>query len=166
MSQRHLDLGDGSVVLLPEEIGLVQRVLVGQRLVRNLDDPARLLRAGRAVWEAVATRGVDAVVAASRESESLVTAAILMSGSELHRAREDPTDNRFLGKICVVESVAISGARIRDSVRRLKDLGAEWIGVVILHDLSSGFSAPKHLASSSAENDLPFGPVDDLMVLG
>ena len=60
----------------------------------------------------------------------------------------------MVDKVLVVEAVAVTGMFAQQRVHAMREAGASWVGVVVLHDLSD-----TNLGS------LRFGPVDDLITI-
>lgn len=126
------------------------RLVQAERVERDLTTSEGLREAARRLREATERAGCRNVVAASQRAESVLAAASMLDDQlnvvDEHAVREGAVD-----KVLVVEAVAVTGMFAQQRVHAMREAGASWIGVVVLHDLSD-----------ASLGGLRFGPVDDL----
>lgn len=134
---------------------LAESVLQAQVLLRESATPHGLRQAASAISDAAAQTGCAALVPASPSARGAVAAAVLLSDGSLTEATEGDVLSGVAGKVLVVEVAAVTGLHARTRVRALREAGAEWIGLVVLHDLAGDAERP---------GEDRFGPVDHFAV--
>lgn len=135
--------------------GLAAAVLRAQAILKEVRTAEGLHRAAVEIADAAALTGCTALVPASASSQGAVAAAVMLSGGELTEAGDGDVLQGRADKVLVVEVAAITGLHVRRRVATLRESGAEWIGAIVLHDLSAEPRTPG--------DALRFGPVDDLV---
>jgi hypothetical protein len=110
---------------------LAGRILDGQGHLRYLATPDGLRDASQQIADAAATLGCLNVVSVSQNAAGPLAAAALLNPS----LRLVSMDNVWAGevdKVLLVETVAVSGQRVRAAVVQAIEAGASWVGVVVL----------------------------------
>lgn len=134
--------------------GLAGAVLHAQRLLRTAATPDGLRVAATSIADAAGQTGCSAVVAASPSARGAVAAAVLLSSGALTEADDADVLSGRADKVLVVEVAAVTGLHVRARVCSLRQAGAAWVGLVVLHDVGAD-------GRPALER---FGPVDHLAV--
>lgn len=117
---------------------LAQAVLRGQATRHALSRPEGLRAAARKIAEAASAAGCRALVPASTDAQGVVSAAVLLM-DDLYQCREGDVHAGHT-KVLIIEAVAVSGLKVRAKVESMRQLGADWIGVVVCHFENPGAS--------------------------
>lgn len=134
--------------------GLADAVLRAQRLLRAAGTAEGLRASAAAV--AAAARSVDCSVLmpASPSARGVVSAAVLLSDGALSEAADCDVLTGSVGKVLLVEVAAISGLIARSRANALREAGAGWVGLVVLHDL----------AVHGGQSEDRYGDLDELVL--
>lgn len=155
---------DAATAVSPPVDTMADRVVLGMGYIHELEDPDALRDASSLVRQAVLGTGARHVMPGSRHSESLVTATVLFSDGKIERASDRRIRDGDIDKVVVVEASAVTGYLVRRTVESIRSAGADWVGLVLLHDAGTHRPPPKP-NSSSHEYASRFGQPDDLTVI-
>ena len=108
------------------------RVLDGQSLQSYLATPDGLRESAARISSVVANSGCTDVVPASSSATAAVAAAVLLD-PDISMCDTGAVRSGRVDKVLVVETVAVSGLRARQTVRKLNEAGANWVGVAVLY---------------------------------
>ena len=124
---------------------LAEAVLLAQQQIAAAATANGLREAAAAISAAAGTAGCSHLIPASPAARGAIAAAVLLSDGALHEADDASVASGQSDKLLVVEIAAVSGLLARRRVAALRDAGAEWIGLFVLHDLSTtGHPTPEH----------------------
>lgn len=110
---------------------LAGRVLEGQGRLRYLATPDGLRDASRRIADAAMNLGCSNVASVSQSAAGPLAASTLLN-PDLQLVSMDNLWAGEVDKVLLVETVAVSGHKVRAAVERAIEAGATWVGVVIL----------------------------------
>lgn len=139
---------------------IVESVLAGEAYLAELDSPQEMREVARAVHDAATASGPASITAASRRSEALVGATLLLGGDDISRTDMSRLQDDHT-RVFVVEAVAVSGHHVRQTVSQLRDAGARWVGVIVAQDMSNVHA---NLGGQASELER-FGAPDSVMII-
>lgn len=129
------------------------RLVQAEQVERELTTSTGLREAAGRLREATERAGCLNVIAASQRAESVLAAAAILD-DHLNVVDQQAVMDGVVDKVLVVEAVAVTGMFAQQRVHAMREAGASWVGVVVLHDLSD-----------ASLGSLRFGPVDDLIAI-
>ncbi len=132
---------------------LAGRVLQGHALHRYFATTDGLRSAGDRIRLAAAELGCTNVMSASESSSGVVAASALLSDGGLVVTSETDIRNGVADRVLLVETVAITGIKVRRVIPRLREAGALWIGVLVLRT-----------ANEASEGAIEFPGADAVLV--
>lgn len=127
-----------------DQRGLARRVLEGQDYLRGASTPVGLRELARRVVDVAGRAGCPDLIAASRHGDAPLAAAVLLFGDHLQITSARDVRDGTVDKVLVIEPVVISGLHVRRQVMAMREAGATWVGVAILHDLGEDADATRH----------------------
>lgn len=109
---------------------LMETVLAGHTQQRALAEPETFANAVRGLVEAASRAGSPLLLAADPEAAALIGGAAIASRGELQQAKPG-LDGRMPEKVLVVGATVVNGGLVLEAIKRVRSLGAGWVGVWI-----------------------------------
>jgi adenine/guanine phosphoribosyltransferase-like PRPP-binding protein len=135
--------------------GLAKAVLDADASSQRLFDSGVLRELGEQIVHRCEQANWPVVVAASRAAESLVTAAVMMSGGRLQMGQPArSTDERVM----LVDTAVVTGGALHWAAASYRTAGSSWIGALVLERVRPDLDA--------LDSDAAFDQVSEICPIG